>query len=618
MNAGTSQSGPIVVYGASGYTGRLVAAELARRDAEFVVAGRDRAKLDALAAGLEVTPRVAPVALDDAHGLSELLADAGAVIACAGPFTLHGGPLIAAAAETGTHYVDTTGEQPFIRAAFDRFGAIAEGSGAALVSGMGFDYAPGDLIAALTGRALEGRIEELTLAYSIRGFGPTRGTALSALEMISAGDVEWRNGAYRDSARSAGRGHFDFPSPLGRRRVGRYPAGEQITVPRHLDVATVRTVIDMRSVTPPQLGPLAAPAMTATGYLMDTPARALAAKLIARLPEGPDPDARRAVRFTVVCDARSASASRRGIVRGGDIYGITAVSTVEGALRMAEPGYDRSGALAPAQAYDPASFLEALRPHGITLPADRAAARGGGTMTDPEDEEAGYPCPACGKHLYAWTSARHPVDRSPVVLDHCESCGLIVTRGVRAARCRCRARRARARWRDDRRPQPRELPGWDRRARLGRSRARPHAACTSTRVRRSCCCASRGFELLDARTPLSRRSYALMLLTMINAFTLRDNFVRNARAGRLPPGAYAPATRLRPRRGSQRARCDSACSRGADRRAFWLCSGAWGDHETANRGQRRGRPRHAGGAHLKSLLRLPIDFLSTLIGDQQR
>jgi len=63
-----------------------------------------------------------------------------AVIACAGPFTLHGEPVLAAAAETGTHYLDTTGEQPFMKMVFDRYGATAAGNGAALMTGMGFDY----------------------------------------------------------------------------------------------------------------------------------------------------------------------------------------------------------------------------------------------------------------------------------------------------------------------------------------------------------------------------------------------------------------------------------------------------------------------------------------------
>lgn len=366
-NPEPEQSGPIVVYGATGYTGKLVAAELDRRGADFVLAGRNREKLERVASALDASPSLAAVAVEDGAGLRSLLTGAGAAIACAGPFTLHGGPVLEAALEAGTHYVDTTGEQPFIAASFGHDAAARE-RGVALVSGMGFDYAPGDLLAALVAERL-GRLAELTVAYSIRGFGATRGTTLSAFEMMRGGDLEWVAHAHRRADRSTGRGHFDFPSPIGRKRVGHYPAGEQITAPRHLDVDTVRTLIDMHSVTPPALGPLAAPLATATGYLMETPARALLGKAVERLPEGPTPAARAAAHYTIVCDARPAggAGARRGVVRGSDVYGITAVTTVEAALRMAAPRYERRGALAPAEAFEPRDFLAALRSHGVTF-----------------------------------------------------------------------------------------------------------------------------------------------------------------------------------------------------------------------------------------------------------
>ncbi len=255
----------VVIYGASGYTGKLAAAELSSRGVPIVLAGRARPKLEAVAAGLGpgAAVRIAAVSLDDAAGLRELIEPAAVVIACAGPFTLHGAPVIEAAARAGTHYLDTTGEQPFIRDSFDRWGGIAADSGAALVSGFGFDYVPGDMLAALTAEGL-GRIEELTIAYRVNDLGVTRGTALSALEMIRGGDVEWSNGRYEPSSLKAGRGRFTFPQPIGEQRVGRYPSGEQITVPRHVDVGTVRSLIDLRGLLGVQLGPLAAPLMTGT------------------------------------------------------------------------------------------------------------------------------------------------------------------------------------------------------------------------------------------------------------------------------------------------------------------------------------------------------------------
>lgn len=367
MAAATPPERPIVIYGASGYTGKLIAAELDRRGAAIVLAGRSRDKLERVAAGLASTPPVAAVPLTDGAALRELLGGSGAVIGCAGPFTLHGTPLIAAAAATGTNYLDTTGEQPFIRAAFDDHGAAAAASGAGLVSGMGFDYAPGDMLAALTTEGL-GPLAELTLAYSIRGFGPTRGTALSALEMMGGGDVEWRDGELRPGERYVGEGSFPFPSPIGSRRVGRYPAGETITVPRHVEVASMRVVIDLRSLIGLPLGPLGAPLMTVGGMAMATPLRGALERLVARLPEGPSPTDRAAVRFTIVCDARAADGrSRRGVLRGSDVYGTTAAALAEGALRMADPGYGESGALAPAQAFDPEGFLAALEPLGMRV-----------------------------------------------------------------------------------------------------------------------------------------------------------------------------------------------------------------------------------------------------------
>ncbi len=364
-------SGPIVVYGASGYTGKLISAELGRRGARIVVAGRDRGKLEALVSDLGGGVEIAAVPLSDPAGLRELIGRGTAVIGCAGPFTLHGEPLIEAAAESGTHYLDTTGEQPFIRAAFERHGDAACRSGAALVSGMGFDYAPGDMLAALTAEGLDS-IDELTLAYSIRGFGATRGTALSALEMVRVGGVEWREGELRPTPRYVGGGTFEFPSPIGARRVGRYPGGEQIMVPRHLRVGTVRTLIDLRSVLPLPLGPLGATAMSAGGLAMATPLRGAVGGLIARLPEGPSESERKAVRFTIVCELRAGEERRRGIVRGSDVYGITAVLLAEGAARMARGGPRESGALAPAQAFEPASFMRSLEPFGVSVEIEPA------------------------------------------------------------------------------------------------------------------------------------------------------------------------------------------------------------------------------------------------------
>jgi short subunit dehydrogenase-like uncharacterized protein len=353
----STPSEPIAIYGATGFTGELIARELKRLEADFLLAGRDREKLAALSEELGGVP-FAAVSVDDPAGLREMLEPCSVVIACAGPFGLHGEPVVAAAADTGTHYLDTTGEQGFMRMVFERYGDRAMKMGAALVSGMGFDYAPGDLIAAVTADGM-GPLEEIVIAYCVHGFAPTHGTALSGLEIMRGGDVVWAGGEWRSAPRSADGGRWHFPDPIGEQRMLRYPAGEQITVPRHVETARVRTLLN-GMVVPPRLMPLAVVSSPLLGLTMRTPLRRAMGALIRRLPAAPNDEDRKKARFTISCEARGKSGVRGGTVRGGDVYGLTAFSLAHGALRCADAAYDRSGALAPAQAFDPTSFLASL------------------------------------------------------------------------------------------------------------------------------------------------------------------------------------------------------------------------------------------------------------------
>ena len=149
-----------------------------------------------------------------------------------------------------------------------------------------------------------------------------------------------------------------------------------------------------------------------------------------------------------------------------------------------------------------------------------------------EDEEARYPCPACGSRLYAWAVARDPIDRSEIVLDHCEDCGLVVTREPRPpdvdAELAALERRGGAVLAPNRESIQGGIggPGW---AGLEPDRRRLHLTPRAAKL----LLRGQGVETLESTTPFGVRSYLGMLQTMVNAFTLRDNFVRNARAGRL-------------------------------------------------------------------------------------
>src|SRR5439155_1618575 len=138
------------------------------------------------------------------------------------------------------------------------YGPSGGRAGVALVTAMGFDYLPGDMLAALTAEGM-GSLEEIVLAYAVRGFGATRGTALSALGMMAGGEKEWRDGELGSAGRSVGAGSWEFPDPIGRQRMVRYPAGEHVTVPRHVRTQRVRILLPASTVIPLPLVPRVAP-----------------------------------------------------------------------------------------------------------------------------------------------------------------------------------------------------------------------------------------------------------------------------------------------------------------------------------------------------------------------
>jgi short subunit dehydrogenase-like uncharacterized protein len=350
----------IVLYGATGYTGRLVAQELARRGLDHVLSGRDPAKLAALGG------TTLAVALDDDAALRELLAPASVVINCAGPFTLAGDALVRAAIATGTHYVDSTGEQPFIKMVFDRHAAAAERAGVALVPALGFDYTPGDCIARVTANGLE-PLEEITIAYAVDGFGMSRGTLKSALEMMKGGDLVYEDERWQPAPAGIYRAGFDFPEPIGRKAVSRLPSGEIVTVPHHTRTRKVTTLITTGTVAPGPLSQVLPFVMPGVSLTLRTPLRGLLQRGASLLPEGPSEEDRREARFTIVAEARGRDGrARRGVVRGKDVYGLTAVTLVHGAELMSAPGFDRSGALGPAAAFDPTALLNRMGDHGLS------------------------------------------------------------------------------------------------------------------------------------------------------------------------------------------------------------------------------------------------------------
>ncbi|MBA3262703.1 MAG: hypothetical protein H0T69_09600 [Thermoleophilaceae bacterium] len=200
----------------------------------------------------------------------------------------------------------------------------------------------------------------------------SRGTLRSGLEMMKGGDVVYEDESWRPAPGGISRASFDFPEPIGRQQMSRYPAGEVVTVPHHTRTRKVTALLTTRTAAPfAAAAPLLPYAMPALALTLRTPLRGLLNSAMRLLPEGPSEDARRAAEFTIVAQAHGADgATRQGVVRGSDVYGLTAVTLVQGAELMSAPGFARAGALGPAAAFDPAAFLNHLGDHGLSWQLD--------------------------------------------------------------------------------------------------------------------------------------------------------------------------------------------------------------------------------------------------------
>ena len=144
-----SQEFDVVVYGATGFTGRLVAEYLVTnaRGARWAMAGRSAAKLaevrDAIGAPTDTTLIVADA--DEPASLAAMVARTKVVLTTVGPYQLYGNALVAACAAAGTDYVDLCGEPAWMRHMIDAHHEIAKTSGARIVFSCGFDSIPFDL-----------------------------------------------------------------------------------------------------------------------------------------------------------------------------------------------------------------------------------------------------------------------------------------------------------------------------------------------------------------------------------------------------------------------------------------------------------------------------------------
>ncbi|GAB7003114.1 hypothetical protein JCM18899A_05850 [Nocardioides sp. AN3] len=144
-------SKPVVVYGASGYTGRLVCEYLREFNVAFVAAGRDggkvKASMEAHVAGIETADYEVAEVTHDVDALASLFAGASVVLNTVGPFSSLGHEVVQACLESGSHYTDTTGEQDWLLSCEERYGAAFARAGLLLAPGIAQMYTTSEIAA---------------------------------------------------------------------------------------------------------------------------------------------------------------------------------------------------------------------------------------------------------------------------------------------------------------------------------------------------------------------------------------------------------------------------------------------------------------------------------------
>jgi short subunit dehydrogenase-like uncharacterized protein len=189
----------VVVFGATGVTGRRVAGYLAERAAEtglrWAAAGRDAQKAERILNECGVhSPETIVADVSDPDSLAAMASRARVVLNLVGPYTLYGRPVIEACVARGAHYADLTGEIPFVRRMIDEFDGAADAAGVKIVQVCGFEALPPDLLTLLAAEAALERFGEglqaVDLEVTMKPPGglprPSDGMSGGTLQSVSA------------------------------------------------------------------------------------------------------------------------------------------------------------------------------------------------------------------------------------------------------------------------------------------------------------------------------------------------------------------------------------------------------------------------------------------------
>lgn len=374
----TQRTYDVVVFGATGFTGRLVAEYLAASNESFrwAIAGRSSERLAAVKSELGLPESVGVIAADsgDRAALEEMAAQARVVLTTVGPYQKYGEPLVEACLAAGTHYADITGEPEFVNRLLERHDDAARERRLKIVNCCGFDSIPHDLGAYMMVQALPDDAE-----VKLEGF-------VSASGKLSGG-------TWQSAVNAMGRARHQLRGPkrpaTGGRKVGGLntrPHYEKAVRGWVAPMPTIDPMVVLRSARElevygekfryghylrvgsfPNLVGLGVGVGSVFTLAQLTPTRNLLLKL-RQSGEGPTPEERARAKFRVTFVGEGGGRRVVGEASGGDPgYGETSKMVAESALCLALDASDlpdRFGVVTPAVAMGD-RLLERLRAAGM-------------------------------------------------------------------------------------------------------------------------------------------------------------------------------------------------------------------------------------------------------------
>jgi short subunit dehydrogenase-like uncharacterized protein len=337
----------LLIYGANGFTGALIAERARERGLRPVVAGRSREAVEAIGARLGLTARVFDLEVPDA--VVEGIRGARLVLHCAGPYSKTSRPMVDACLRAGAHYLDITGEAAVLEAVLAR-DAEARAADRVLLPAVGFDVVPTDCMAAKLHAALPDATA-LELGFS-GGMRPSPGTAKTAVEGLHMGALVRKDG--RIVALRAPRTR-ELPFPGGARFGMSIPWGDLVTAFHSTGIPNITVYTEMsRGIA------RMAPMLRFWAPLLRMPATVrFLQKRVEKRASGPTEAQRQKWRMSIWGRVENAAgAAVEGHLDVPEGYELTVIAALESAERVLR-GDVPAGATTPSKAFG-ADFVTTL------------------------------------------------------------------------------------------------------------------------------------------------------------------------------------------------------------------------------------------------------------------